>query len=188
MGLWCISEAFPVGPEKGGIVFKAAFITCICDLHTAADQVPCHEKPFGGHILANGISRLLLKGMHEIIPVQIKGIGEKVNADILGQMFIQVIQNRNDFWIGCGVCNIFNSIADGSTVELYHEFQKQDFMVQLICIFLTVEGTLQFRYDVSEFCGMEGRNPQYMGAAFVGALQAEAQIIIFLLVGIEKYL
>ena len=126
--------------------------------------------------------------MHQVVAVDVEGVGKLLDADVVGEMFIQIIQYGKDLLVGRGGWYILDSIPESRAVELYHKFQEENVVIQLICIFGALEGLQELADDLPEMAALKCRNTQNMRMVVMCPLQTQREIDIILPVLIQKIL
>ena len=94
-----ISEIFLESARKSGIITKSTFVADVGNRFSLKNEIPGEKQAFGGKIISDRIAGFLFEGMHQMISTQKKSFRKRVNGDVFGKMFIQIIDDSNHFLI-----------------------------------------------------------------------------------------
>ena len=95
-----ISEVFLESARKSRIIPKTTFIADVGNRFSLKDEIPGKKQAFGGKIISNRIAGFFLERVHQMISTQKESFRERVDGDVFGKMFVQIINDSNHFLIG----------------------------------------------------------------------------------------
>ena len=121
-----------VCPREGGIIFKSAVITCLGDRLPGGNQFFGEQQTLVIDIVSNCISGLGFEQTHHVIFADIKSGSEIIDIQVCGQISVDILKEFHNFRITVVCVNKFQLFIQGSPVQMDHEFQKEDFLVECV--------------------------------------------------------
>lgn len=168
-------EHFLEGAGESRVVSKADLTGNLGNRQVAAQHVAGEQQPLAADVLVEGIAGISLELAHQ---VELAGIGVRckgVDAELIGQMLIDIGEHFLDLGIISRVFQAGEFMAFEQAVDEDHELDEQQFCVQAVGKALTMGCFFQLIHMEEQIVAGSGSLVHDAGS-FTGLLEAVCKI------------